>query len=361
MHLKNLQLFQFKNYPQASFSFSERIIGICGSNGVGKTNLLDAIYFLCFTKSYFGKADAQHVLNGAQGFRIAGQFETNDDSKTATCILRETGKKEFLLNGETYDKFSKHIGKFPCVFIAPDDVQIITGGSEERRHFMDTILCQLDPQYLQQLSTYNKVLQQRNSYLKSLPEKRLLDQQLMEVYNQQLLSSGNPVFEKRTLFLKELIPSVQVFYDKIAGHRESIAILYDSPLHTKPFDVLLKENIDKDIVLQRTTQGIHRDEIDIRLGDLPFKSIASQGQRKSLLFALKLAEFEILKHAKGFPPLLLLDDVFEKLDESRMDNLLQWVCVKNNGQVFITDTHQPRLENSLQALQQSCQILHLKS
>ncbi len=361
MHLKKLKLFQFKNYPQTSFSFSERIIGICGSNGVGKTNLLYAIYYLCFTKSYFGKPDAQHVLNGAQGFRIAGQFDTPDGDTETTCILRETGKKEFLLNGAAYEKFSRHIGKFPCVFIAPDDVQIITGSSEERRHFIDTILCQLDPQYLQQLLTYNKVLQQRNSYLKSLADKKLLDAHLMEVYNQQLINSGNFVFEQRKRFLNELIPAVKVFYDRIAGNKESVSLLYDSPLQTKPFDILLKENIDKDILLQRTTQGVHRDDIDIRLGELPFKSFASQGQRKSLLFALKLAEFETLKNAKGFPPLLLLDDVFEKLDEFRMDNLLQWVCVKNNGQVFITDTHQPRLEKSLQALQQPFQLLALKN
>jgi DNA replication and repair protein RecF len=353
---------QFKNYPQASFRFSNRITGISGNNGMGKTNLLDAIHYLCFTKSYFSKADAQHVLTGAQGFRIAGQVQTGDEKDglvEAICILRETGKKEFLLDGVAYEKFAQHIGKFPCVFIAPDDVQIITGNSEERRRFIDALLCQLDGRYLQQLMSYNKVLQQRNSYLKGLSVDAA-DLQLLGVYERQLVDHGNYIFEQRRLFLQKLVPLVKSFYEKIAGISEDIDLLYESAMLQAPFETLLLQNRNRDILLQRTTQGIHRDDIGLLLGGQPFKSIASQGQRKSLLFALKLAEFEILREEKGFPPILLLDDVFEKLDAQRMQNLLEWVCVQNTGQVFITDTHTGRLEQVLAELKQPYQIIELK-
>ena len=308
----------------------------------------------------------QHVLNGAQGFRIAGQLTAGDantmnagNSTELICILRETGKKEFLLNGEAYEKFAQHIGKFPCVFIAPDDVQIITGVSEERRRFTDALLCQLDAWYLQHLMSYNKVLQQRNSYLKSLAGARTADQQLLDVYDNQLVTHGNYVFEQRQLFLSKLAPLVRSFYIAIAGIDEEVNLVYESPLQQDGFAALLKQYRDKDLLLQRTTQGIHRDDLSLSLRNQSFKSIASQGQRKSLLFALKLAEFEILKENKGYPPFLLLDDVFEKLDEQRMHNLLIRVCVQNNGQVFITDTHKERLETALKSLEQPYQVIEI--
>jgi DNA replication and repair protein RecF len=365
LQLNNISLLQFKNYPQANFNFAERIIGICGSNGMGKTNLLDAIHYLCFTRSYFNKVDAHHVLNGAQGFRIAGNFSIYGESADvlhaeAICILRETGKKEFLLNGEQYEKFSHHIGKFPCVVIAPDDVQIITGGSEERRYFLDALLCQIDAEYLLHLIGYNKILQQRNSYLKTLQEKNEVDNNLLEVYDRQLTTHGNYVFGQRKIFLEKLISSVQYFYKKIAGGNEEIRLEYESALLHTAFDKLLRQYREKDLLLQRTTQGIHRDDIEMKLKEQTFKSIASQGQRKSLLFALKLAEFEILKETKGFTPILLLDDVFEKLDEQRMHNLLNWVCIQNTGQIFITDTHAERLQLALAELNQPYQVIELK-
>ncbi len=332
---------------------------------MGKTNLLDAIHYICFTKSYFGKTDAQHVLNGAQGFRIAGKLTSGNvkdaaiDETEVICILRETGRKEFLLNGELYEKFSHHIGKLPCVFIAPDDVQIITGTSEERRRFTDALLCQLDAAYLQHLMSYNKILQQRNGYLKSLPNTKQADNNLLDVYDGQLIIHGDYVFAQRKIFLQKLVPLVQSFYEQIAGVNEDVTLLYESPLLQTPFNILLKQYREKDLLLQRTTQGIHRDDISFALEDQPFKSIASQGQRKSLLFALKLAEFEILKENKGYPPFLLLDDVFEKLDEQRMHNLLHWVCVQNKGQLFITDTHRERLDTALAALKEPYQVIEL--
>ncbi len=350
---------QFKNYGQASFRFSERIVGICGSNGVGKTNLLDAVYYLCFTKSYFTRQDQLNVHKGANGFRIQGHFEKETQPLDVVCILRETGKKELTIGGEACLRFSNHIGQLPCVIIAPDDVQIITAGSEERRRFLDALLSQLDPVYLQSLIEYNKVLQQRNGYLKSLSDNRIQDKNLLEVYDGQLVSSGAYVFEKRRSFLRELLPLVEQFYHQIAGALEPLAFTYDSQLLDTPFPALLQQHREKDRFLQRTNAGVHKDDIDIRFGEQPFKSIASQGQRKSLLFALKLAEYEMLKRYKGFPPLLLLDDVFEKLDAHRMHNLLDKVCLQNEGQIFITDTHEGRIRHELEKLSIPAQIISL--
>jgi DNA replication and repair protein RecF len=317
---------------------------------VGKTNLLDAIYYLCFTRSYFTKSDGQNVTTGAQGFRIEGHFTQDGNPLKAVCILRETGRKEFQLQDEAYTRFADHIGRIPCVIIAPDDVQIITGASDERRRLLDALLSQLDNDYLKHLIDYNKVLQQRNSFLKSVAEKKETNTALLQVYDEQLTAYGSPVFKKRKEFLQQFIPRVYAFYRQIAGVDESQLLQHSFPQ-------LLSGYRDKDLLLQRTMGGTHRDDLSIRLKGQPFKAIASQGQRKSLLFALKLAEFETLKEEKGFPPLLLLDDVFEKLDEQRMHNLLSRVCTGNQGQLFITDTHEERIRRHFDALGQAYDIL----
>ena len=359
LRIKEISLLQFKNYEQTSFRFEGRIIGICGNNGVGKTNLLDAIYYLCFTKSYFSRSDQQAVFKGASGFRIQGEFDEDGQPASVVCILRGNGKKEFLADGVAYEKFSRHIGRFPCVIIAPDDIQIITGASEERRRFLDALLSQLDPVYLQNLIEYNKVLQQRNGFLKSQTERRLTDKHLLEVYDEQLIGPGTWIFERRRAFLQTLLPLAGRFYTEIAGVEEPLALTYVSALLHAPFRRLLRENQEKDLYLQRTGSGIHRDDIDIVFAGVPFKTMASQGQRKSLLFALQLAEYETLREAKGFAPLLLLDDVFEKLDENRMHNLLDRVCLQDNGQVFITDTHPERIQREMDKIGVSVQLIKL--
>ncbi|MEP7259274.1 MAG: DNA replication and repair protein RecF [Flavitalea sp.] len=357
--LNSISLVHFKNYKQQAFEFGERIVGICGANGVGKTNLLDAIYYLCFTKSYFGRTDNQNVHSGLAGFRVEGHFELDEMAVKAVCIVRETGKKEFLLDDQPYEKFAHHIGKIPCVIIAPDDVRIITEGSEERRRFMDALLSQLDPDYLKRLINYNKILQQRNSYLKSMAESRNIDTSLLDVYDSQLSTDGEFIHEKRNLFLRQWIPEVNIFYRKISGHDDPLEITYESQLLQGPVAELLKRSREKDIYSQRTNTGIHKDDLLMTMKQQPFRNIASQGQRKSLLFALKLAEFSALKENKHFAPLLLLDDVFEKLDEQRMHNLLDWVCMQNEGQLFITDTHPQRINDHFKKLGVPYQLLQL--
>ncbi|HEY4110165.1 DNA replication/repair protein RecF [Puia sp.] len=359
LRIKQISLVGFKNYAGATFRFDKRIVGICGNNGVGKTNLLDALYYLCFTRSYFTRSDQSNVLRRAAGFRIEGHFDNAGQPTTVVCILRENGKKEFIADGQAYEKFSRHIGRFPCVIIAPDDIQIITGGSEERRRFLDALLSQLDPVYLQNLIDYNKVLQQRNSFLKSLTDRRLTDNQLLEVYDEQLVATGTAIFDYRRRFLQDLLPLAARFYTDIAGAEEPLALGYDSQLLNTPFRQLLRQGLEKDLYLQRTGSGIHKDDIDIRYAEEPFKTRASQGQRKSLLFALKLAEYETLKQAKGWAPILLLDDVFEKLDRNRMRNLLDKVCVQDEGQLFITDTHPERIRREMDEIGMEFQLITL--
>ena len=309
-----------------------------------------------------------------QGFRLEGEFDVWGKPEKAVCILRETGKKEFSVNDRSYEKFSQHIGHYPCVIIAPDDIQIITGGSEERRRFIDTLLSQLEGTYLQLLITYNKVLQQRNSLLRSFAETGVRvgktgysdsNLSLLTVLDEQLVKPGEKIFERRKMFLVSFLPLVKQVYNDIATRwavkdgQENVNLFYESELLKLSFPELLQNNLSKDMGTMRTSGGIHRDDLDFILNDQPFKNIASQGQRKSLLFALKLAEMEILKKEKGFPPILLLDDVFEKLDEQRIGNLLRTVCLGNDGQVFITDTNKERLREHLDPLEKPYQLIEL--
>ncbi len=359
LRLQHISLVQFKNYSNRSFDFTERIIGICGKNGVGKTNLLDAIHYLCFTKSYFTRLDSVNVQHGNTGFRIEAAVSLNDKIEKAVCILRETGRKEFWVNEGIYEKFSLHIGRYPCVVIAPDDAQLITGESKERRTFLDALLSQLDSEYLKHLIVYKKILDQRNSLLKAFAESGNKNFSLLDVLDEQLIKPGDYVFNKRKEFLLSFLPLVKHLYNDISKKEEDVNLFYESELLLASFEELLKLNRTKDCLVQRTSSGIHRDDLEIQLTNQDFKSIASQGQRKSLLFALKLAEMEVLKKEKGFAPLLLLDDVFEKLDEDRIGNLLNKVCVENDGQVFITDTNEERLRSHLSQLNVAFEMIQL--
>lgn len=349
LSVNSISLVQFKNYGSKTFDFPNRITGICGLNGIGKTNLLDAIYYLCFTRSYFARTDSQNVQHRTAGFRLDGRFDLNGEELQTVCVIRETGKKEFSVNTEMYDRFSAHIGRFPCVVIAPDDVHIITDASEERRRFLDALLSQQDAVYLRTLIDYTRVLQQRNSYLRSLTDRRA-DHNLLDTYDMQLADSGTTIFNFRQRFLENFIPRILHLYEGIAGKAEGLSITYKSQLIHDELNALLRSGREKDIILQRTSAGIHRDDLELVMNSQPFKSIASQGQRKSLLFALKLAEFDSLRETKGFAPILLLDDVFEKLDADRMHNLLAKVCTETDAQIIVTDTHAERITKHLETL-----------
>ncbi len=327
---------------------------------MGKTNLLDAIHYLCFTKSYFTRQDALVSHHGHEGFRVEGKFTIGNKEEKAVCILRETGRKEFSVNDDAYARFSKHIGRYPCVVIAPDDIQLIIGNSDDRRKFIDTLLSQLDNQYLQSLIKYTKILQQRNSFLKNYNEGfGIRDLSVLDVLDEQLITEGSFISRCRKEFLFRFLPEVKILYNEISKQYEPITLIYESEVLQNSMEELLAYNRQKDLLIQRTSSGIHKDDLLFRMGEQSFKNIASQGQRKSLLFALKLAETEVIKKEKHLSPLLLLDDVFEKLDEERINNLLTRVAADEEAQIFITDTSCERLEKSYHDLNCPYQMINL--
>jgi DNA replication and repair protein RecF len=358
--ITQLALTHFKNYAFGQFDFKERIVGITGLNGVGKTNLLDAIHFLCLTKSYFTRNDHASIKQGELGFRLEGTFDRSGEKEVVTCILRENGKKELTINDSLVSKQTNHIGNYPLIFIAPDDTILISGESKERRSYLDQLIAQINPEYLRQLITYNKLLQQRNALLKELAEKRNNHSTVLEVIDQQIIPTGNYLYESRKKIIEDLTPKILSLYKVIATNleksSEDIAVQFRSQLDSFPYEKLLTTHLAKDIILQRTTQGPHRDDLLFMMDGQPFKTIASQGQRKSLLFALKLAALHILEKKSETPPLLLLDDLFEKLDEVRVYNLIKLVCQQTVAQVFISDTASARLEANLQKLNLPYQI-----
>lgn len=358
LQLKNLTLFQFKNYNEKTLQFHAPIVCLHGPNGSGKTNVLDAIHFLCFTKSYFSTSDALCVQHQKEGLRVQGLFEENKSPIEVSIILREQGKKEVRANQILYTKLSQHLGKLPCVFISPDDTRLITDGSDERRRMLDKMIAQHSIQYVDTLMRYNRILQQRNALLKNwTPELNNMDA-LLEIYNEQLSELGQSIWKERNDYCNRFIPEVKKVYTVLSNLKEEPTILYESQLKENNFRALLKDNKMKDIVSKRSNYGIHKDDMAFTLHQLPMKQTASQGQRKSFLFGLKIAEFELLKQANATAPILLLDDIFEKLDEQRSTLLIHYL-LNQNAQLFITDTHESRLRDAFANTQKEVQFISM--
>ena len=311
---------------------------------MGKTNLLDAVYYLCMGKSHFTNSDRNVVQHNESFFRMEGFFSV--DKKTEKIVAKvQPGKtKVFERNDAPYDRLADHVGLLPIVFKAPDDTALALEGSEERRRFLDNTLCQINIKYLQNLLLYNKVLQSRNALLKKFGEQRYFDAALLEVYDEQLLQPANFIFKKRQEFITFFEPFFNQYYQSICGGKESVKCIYKSQLLNHPFADLINENREKDRILQRTTIGTHKDDLQFKMNDRALKTFASQGQLKSFVLALKLAQFDVLKKEKGRSPILLLDDLFDKLDDQRVKHLLELLANGDFGQVFITDTHPERSE-----------------
>lgn len=316
---------------------------------MGKTNLLDAIYYLCMCKSHFKTSDKHITKHEADFFRLEANFVSGDTKETLRvdkiiAKVQARKRKEFEWNKAVYDRLSDHIGRFPVVMIAPDDTLMAMEGSEERRRFLDNTLCQLDNQYLTHLMHYNKVLSQRNKLLKQFAETRTFDKILVQSYDVQLLPSANYIYQKRQEWMTNFEPIFVDYYNQISGEREAVKCIYQSKLSETDFETLLNENLERDRILQRTTMGIHKDDLKFVFNEVAVKQFASQGQLKSYILALKLAQYELLRQEKGIAPILLLDDIFDKLDESRVQHLLELLIQKKEfGQVFITDTHENRV------------------
>ena len=343
MWLKNITLLNFKNYSDANISFSKTVNAFVGNNGAGKTNLLDAIHYLCLCKGYFNPIDTQQIKTNEDLFMIQGDFERLEKNEKITCGVKRNQKKQFKRNKKEYNKLASHIGLFPLVMISPYDTNIIMEGSEERRRFMDNVISQTDANYLDELILYNKHLLNRNALLKQIAITKSYDPSLLEIYNDQLVASGYRIFKKRQEFMKDFIPLFNKYYNYLTEGNELVGLQYQSQLIDTPFEQLLLQSIEKDKVLERTTMGIHKDELVFTITEMPLKKFGSQGQQKSFVIALKLAQYDYLQQHKGFKPLLLLDDIFDKLDDNRVSKLMEMVSHHDFGQIFITDTGKDRV------------------
>jgi DNA replication and repair protein RecF len=350
MWLKKLSLLNFKNYQEADLQFSAAVNAFAGNNGAGKTNLLDAIHYLSLCKSYFNPIDSQQIKQNEEFFMIQGAFERQDSEEVIACSLKRNQKKQFKRNKKDYQRLADHIGLFPLVMISPYDISIIIEGSEERRRFIDNAISQTDNQYLDELILYNKHLANRNALLRSIAQTGRYDAALMEIYDEQLISSGNIIFAKRKTFMEAFLPVFASHYEYLSEGAEEVELIYDSQLAREDFSALLKKSVERDRALERTTAGIHKDDLLCSIHGMPLKKFGSQGQQKSFLIALKLAQYSYLNQKKGFKPLLLLDDIFDKLDDLRITKLMQKVSHQDFGQIFITDTSSDRVKRIFEGI-----------
>jgi DNA replication and repair protein RecF len=344
VHLEKLTLYNFKNYEDAALELSPEVNCFFGLNGSGKTNLLDAIYYLSLTKTASNASDLQNIRQGENQFFIKGQFLTNKNQTEVLCSFIQGSKKLMSEDGSEYKKMAEHIGKYPLVLIAPNDIELIWDGSEQRRKFFDGLLSQMDHLYLENLLTYAQFLRQRNALLRLFSERSSVDQDLLDSYDDKLIPAANFIHAARKSFLTKYHPLFEKWYKQLAGKeaKESVSISYRSDLEEVDFSELLKKNLQRDIMFQRTTSGIHRDDFLFALNTGELKKFGSQGQQKSFLIGLKLAEFQMLAQATKKKPLLLLDDIFDKLDDTRIIKLMSLVSDGNFSQIFITDARSGR-------------------
>ena len=345
MFLTRIALANFKNYENLDLEFSPKINCFVGNNGAGKTNILDGIHYLSFCKSYFNSVDLQNIRHDQDFFAIHGYFDKDDSKNDAiSCIQKVSQKKQFKKNKKDYERLADHIGSYPTVMISPYDRDLINEGSETRRKYLDSIISQFDKVYLDNVINYNKALYQRNALLKSFAEKSYFDVALIEIWDQKLSDLGKMIFETREDFINDFKTLFQQYFEVISDAKEVVRIKYKSQLLERTLEELLAVSIDKDKHLKYTSQGIHKDDLEFTIDGYPVKKFGSQGQQKSYVIAIKLAQFEYTRKIKGYKPILLLDDVFDKLDDERVKKLIQLVNQNSFGQVFITDTNQQRVE-----------------
>ncbi|NVJ88189.1 MAG: DNA replication and repair protein RecF [Flavobacteriaceae bacterium] len=359
MYLQRISIVNFKNIASQTFNFKEKINCFLGNNGVGKTNILDAIYYLSFTKSYFNAIAIQNIKHGENFFMIEGEYLINDRKETIICSLKKGQKKVLKRNGKLYEKFSEHVGQIPLVIISPADRDLVIEGSETRRKFIDAVISQQNKTYLKNLIAYNKTLSQRNALLKYFAANRTFDAFNLEIYNEQLIDLGSKIYEVRKTFLEEFIPIFNAKYQIISDDKEQVNLNYKSQVHEASIKDLLEKSLEKDKILQYTSTGIHKDDLSFEIGNYPIKKFGSQGQQKSFLIALKLAQFEFIKKQSGLMPILLLDDIFDKLDEQRVSHIVNLVNNDEFGQIFITDTHLERTENIINKSNKPFEIFKL--
>lgn len=361
MHINSLHLINFKNWSEATFDFSPKINCFVGSNGSGKTNVLDALHYLSTTKSYLNSVDVQNIKDEAPFMMLEASMEVHDSNHQIYCGLKRGQKKIFKKDKKEYDRLADHIGGFPCVIISPYDRDLITEGSEIRRKFMDGVIAQSDPIYLDKLLKYNKALQQRNALLKYFAANRTFDTGSLEAFDHQMALLSVYIFDKRKEFTLQLAQKLKTYYTWLAHEEEVAGLEYKSQLLDDDMETLLKANVQKDKINQYTGVGTHKDDLIFLLRDKPMKKFGSQGQQKSFLIALKLAQYEFIKDKQGVSPFLLLDDIFDKLDEQRVQQLIGLVGKEAFGQIFITDTHEERTLSIVNELQAPAKVFKVKN
>jgi len=351
MILESLELIQFKNHLQSKLTFSPQINCLLGRNGSGKTNVLDGIHYLSLTKSALQSSDALSIQHNAEFFTVKGKFSVASSPLEVRCTLEQGKKKLIFQNGKAVDKVSDHVGKIPLVLIAPDDTELIKGGSEDRRKFFDGLLAQVDHPYLVQLIRYHHFLKQRNALLKQFADTGRRDLSLLSTYEEELIPLSQSLALRRAALIQEINPSLQRYYEELSTGREQVGLSYETEALREDFTQYYLSMRPKDFAIKNSHVGIHKDDFDFQIDSHPLKKFGSQGQQKSFIIALKLAQFELFEKAKGEKPLLLLDDIFDKLDEERIAKLLQLVSQGNFGQLFITDARPERSKEILETIQ----------
>lgn len=347
LSLERLTLYNFKNYEELAIETNAQVLCFLGSNGSGKTNLLDAIHYLSNCKSYFNPIDSQNIAFDAPQFAITGDFKRNGQEEHVVCAVKRNQRKVFKRNHKEYERLLEHIGWLPCIMVTPYDIELIWEGSEVRRKFVDSTLSQFSRKYLEELVAYNHALLQRNTVLKTYSKQAHFPEEFLELWDIQLIERGNFIYEERKRFLHDFSNVFNRVYAEVCGGAELVSLHYNSELHDADMETLLKQNQRRDRALERTSGGVHRDDLEFLIGGHPLKRFASQGQQKSFLFALKFAQYLFLREHLGMNPLLMLDDFFDKIDEHRVNNILTWLERNGVGQVFITDTSLTRVPTML--------------
>jgi DNA replication and repair protein RecF len=361
LFLKSIHLANFKNHAELHLVFDKKVNCLIGPNGIGKTNILDAIHYVCLTKSYFLATDQQNIRFGADYMRLDGVMDISDQNYLIACKLPLGKKKDFAVNDLSYRRMSDHVGLMPVVMIAPDDNQLIIGSSEERRKFLDNTISQVDREYLEHLLLYNKYLEQRNALLKSINTSGHRDEVLLDSYSDQLAHYGDSIYQKRKAALTELEPFFAHYHHIISLDRERVSFVYESLQGQESLAVLLRKNLAREIMMERTLSGPHRDDVGFMIGDNKLKRFGSQGQQKSFLIALKLAQYHFIKKYKSFSPLLLIDDIFDKIDKERSRQLIKLLAGEDFGQIFITDTDPTHISEELGSDEHLFEIFNLSS
>ncbi len=359
MIINKLSLINFKNHSEQSFDFSPQINCFVGNNGVGKTNILDALHYLSVGKSFLGNSDLNNIKSEEDFFVIESEIQNDDKEDIIKILLPRESKKLIKKNDKAYDRLADHIGYLPSVMISPYDSNLISDSGESRRKFLDAMISQTDSAYLFDLIQYQKTILQRNALLKNFAKNRYFDKDSLEIYDDPISNFGTRIFEKRKEFVEKLNPIVQHYYDIISGGKEKVSVVYESHLAENTFQALLAESIDKDRALTYTSKGIHKDDLIFEMNGNAIKKIGSQGQQKSFLVALKLAQINRIKELTGKSPILLLDDIFDKLDDTRVSQLIELVNKENFGQIFITDTHKERTENVVKRIHEESRIFEI--